>query len=195
MTTMHSLTCPPLGSHCRTDATVVARIRELAQVLPDAQIAEQFNREGLRTQTGKVWTYKRVTMIRKQHQISTACPVDPTGCTVRGDSLVPVRQAARQLGVSPSLIHVWIQHGVLVSDQRTAQSYRWVRLTTEDIARLDGQHDWSQFPMVQEIMRQEGWDREAVWDRVRAGGFVAYRHARGQRWEWRLRATESNGER
>ncbi len=193
-TTTHTVTCPPLGWHCRTDATVVARIQELAQILPDAQIAERLNSEGLQTRTGKVWTYKRVTMIRKQHQIPTACPVDPTGCAARGDSLVPVRQAARQLGVSPSLIHVWIQHGVLASDQRTVQSYRWVRLTAEDIARLDGHHDWSQFPTVQEIMRQEGSDREAVWDRVRAGSFVAYRHATGQRWEWRLRATESNGE-
>ncbi|HSH78792.1 MAG TPA: hypothetical protein VLA19_09715, partial [Herpetosiphonaceae bacterium] len=191
-TTTHTVMCPPPGWYCRTDAIVVARIQALAEVLPDAQIAEQLNREGLRTQTGKAWTYKRVVMIRKQHQIATSCPVDPTGCTQRGDGLVPVRQAARQLGVSASLIHVWIQHGVLASDQRTVQSYRWVRLTEDDVARLDGTHDWSHFPTVHEIMRQQDWGREAVWDQVRAGHYVAYRHPTGQRWEWRLRATNED---
>jgi len=46
--------------------------------------------------------------------------------------------AAERLSVSTSLIHVWIQHGVLASEQRTTQSDRWVRLTEADILRLDG---------------------------------------------------------
>jgi DNA-binding transcriptional MerR regulator len=171
---------------------VLARLRDLAQTLPDYKIAEQLTAEGLRTQTGKLWTYQRVAMIRKQHQIPTACPVDPGAGMVRGDGLLPVGLAAERLRVSSSLIHVWIQQGVLVSEQRTAQSYRWVRLTQEDLARLDGQHDWSQFPSVREVMRCRGLSREAAWALVRGGAYVAYRHAIGQRWEWRLQATETD---
>ncbi len=186
-TTTHMVTCPPLGWHCTTDATLVERIRQLAQQYPDHQIADHLNAAGLRTQTGKVWTYQRVKSIRKQHRIATACPIDPGATAGRGDGLVPLRQVATQLGVSPSLIHVWVQQGVLTSEQRTVQSYRWVRLTDADRRRLDGQQDWSQFPTVRQVMRQRGWSREEVWEAVRAGSYVAYRHAIGRRWEWRLR--------
>jgi DNA invertase Pin-like site-specific DNA recombinase len=189
VTTNHTVTCPPPGWHCVTTAALLARISTLAQTLPDDQIADQLNADGLCTQTGKPWTYQRVRVIRNQHAIPTACPIDPEARAVRGDGMMPVRLAAELLGVSPSLIHVWIGQGVLQSVQRTVQSYRWVRLSEADCARLDGKHDWSQFPPVRELMRRERWSRAEVWDRVRAGQYVAYRHATKHRWEWRLRAT------
>ena len=189
LTTTETVTCRPTGWHCTTAAAVVARLRELAQRLPDHQVAEQLNADGVRTHTGKPWTYARVASMRKQHRIPTACPVDPGAGLRRGDGLLPVSLAAERLGVSPSLIHVWIQQGALASEQRTVQSYRWVRLTPADLARLDGQHDWSRFPTVRRVMRERGWSRDQVWDAVRAGVYRAYRHPAGQHWEWRLQAT------
>ncbi len=189
--TSQTVTCRPTGWHCTTDAAVVARLRELARRLPDHQIAERLNAEGLRTQTGKPWTYARVASIRKQHRIPTACPIDPEGTTSRGDGLLPVRLAAERLGVSTSLIHVWIQHGVLVSEQRTTQSHRWVRLTEADAARLRGQRNWSRFPTVRQLMRERNWSCQQVWEAVRAGSYVAYRQRAGQHWEWRLRASRT----
>jgi len=146
VTTSHSVVCPPQGWHCVTNATLVARIGELAQRMPDHQIAEVLNAEGIRTQTGKMWTYQRVQSIRKQHQIATACPLDPTGGGQRGDGRIGVAEAARQLGVSPSLVHVWIEQGVLECEQRTALSYRWVHLREHDRARLNGQQTGVAFP-------------------------------------------------
>ena len=191
VTTAHTVSCPPQGWHCVTAAAVLARIGALAQTLPDDQIAHQLNAEGVRTQTGKPWTYERVWAMRNQHQIPTACPIDAGACAMRGDGRVPVTLAAERLGVSTSLIHVWIAQGVLRSAQRTAQSPCWVRLTDAELTRLDGRHDWSAFPTVGAIMRQHGCDRAAVWERVRAGHYVAYRHATGQRTEWRLQATDA----
>jgi hypothetical protein len=72
LTTNQTVTCRPTGWHCLTSSTVVDRLRELAQSLPDHQIAEQLNAEGIRTQTGKLWTYARVASIRKQHRIPTS---------------------------------------------------------------------------------------------------------------------------
>jgi hypothetical protein len=184
--TSHTVSCPPLGWHCVTDADLVERLRMLAQHYPDHQIAAQLNAEGIRTQTGKAWTYQRVYSIRKQHAIPTACPLDPEARAARGDGLLPVMLAAERLSVSPKLIHVWIQQGVLRSEQRTRMSYRWVELTEADMARLDGKHDWSQFPTVRQVIRQRGCTRDAVWAMVRAGQYVAYRQAAGQCWEWRL---------
>jgi DNA invertase Pin-like site-specific DNA recombinase len=186
VTTSHTIACPPQGWHCVTDATLVARIGELAQHMPDHQIAVVLNAEGIRTQTGKEWTYRRVQSIRKQHQIATACPVDPTGGGVRGDGRMGIAEAARQLEVSRSLIHVWIEQGVLSCEQRTALSYRWIHLSEDDRARLDGKQDWSCFPSVREVMQAYGYSREEIWSKVRAGEYVAYRHAAGLRWEWRL---------
>jgi DNA invertase Pin-like site-specific DNA recombinase len=188
LTTAHTVTCPPTGWHCTTAPALVERLRELARELPDHEVAARLNAEGLRTQTGKVWTYERVRSMRKQHQIATACPVDPTGVAARGDGLLPVRLAAEQLGVSPGLIHVWIGQGVIQGEQRICQSYRWVRLDEADRARLDGARDWSQFPRVRQVMLEQGLSRAEVWDAVRAGAYRAYRHSLGARWEWRLQA-------
>ena len=187
LTTTQTVTCRPTGWHCTTSSTVVDRLRELAQSLPDHQIAERLNLEGIRTQTGKRWTYARVASIRKQHQIPTNCPIDTGARMPRGDGLLPVSLAAERLGVSTSLIHVWIQHGVLTSDQRTTLSKRWVRLTDADIIRLDGRHDWSRFSTINEVMWKQHWSREQVWESVRDGTYMAYRQRSGEHWEWRLR--------
>ena len=96
------------------------------------------------------------------------------------DGLLPVRLAPERLGVSLSLIHIWIQHGVLTSDQRTSVSKRWVRLTEADVIRLDGQHDWHRFPTINRAMSKEQWTRDLVWDAVRDGTYVAYRHRAGR---------------
>lgn len=193
LVTTQTVTCPPVGWHCTTDAAVVERLRALAQQLPDHQIADQLTAEGLCTKTGKAWTYGRVASIRKQHHIATACPVDPGAGAgmARADGRVSVAVAAQRLGVSSSLVHVWLQQGALTSEQseqRTRQSYRWVRLTAADLARLDGRHDWCRFPTVRQVMRERGWSRAETWTQVRAGAYLAYRHAAGQHWEWRLQA-------
>jgi hypothetical protein len=187
LTTTQTVTCRPTGWHCTTSSAVVDRLRELAQRLPDHLIAEQLNADGIQTHTGKPWTYARVESIRKQHQIPTSCPIDSGGKTSRGDGLLPVRLAAERLGVSTSLIHVWIQHGVLTSDQRTALSKRWVRLTEADMIRLDGRHDWHRLSTIDQVMRKERWSREQVWQAVRNSTDVAYRQRSGQLWQWRLR--------
>lgn len=191
LTTDHAVTRPPVGWHCTTDAATVARLRDLAQCLPDHRIADQLNAEGVRTQTGKRWTHQRVTSIRKQHHIPTACPVDTDVRAVRGDGLMPIALAAERLGVSRSLVHVWVELGALSGEQRVAASKRWVRLTPADLARLDGVHDWRCFPTVRQVMREQGWSRAEVWARVRAGEYVAYRQPTRQRWEWRLQAQQA----
>ncbi|HEU5423355.1 MAG TPA: recombinase family protein, partial [Nitrolancea sp.] len=185
-TTAHTIIRPPRGWHCTTDAAVVARLRALAQHRPDHQIADLLNAEGLTTQTGKPWTHQRVASIRKQHAILTACPVGTAIHAVRGDGFMPVALAAERLGVSRSLVHVWVGLGALVGEQRVAASKRWVRLTAADAARLDGKHDWGHLPTLRQVMRERGWDRTETWARVRAGEYVAHRHPTRQRWEWRL---------
>jgi len=186
-TTRHEVRCPPLGQHVRTDAATIRRLGELARHHPDHWIAARLNAEGLVTRTGKPWTYARVHSMRKEHGIATACPLHTRGAVERADGLVPVKAAARRLGVSPSLLHVWIRHGALAHDQRLSASRVWVRLTSDDPARLDGSSPVARtLPRFAEVQRAERLSTQALWEQVRRGEYQAFRTRHGQSWEWRL---------
>lgn len=194
VTTKHEVRCPPPGWHGRTEAAVVARLRELARTLPDHRIAERLDAEGLHTRTGKAWTYARVLSMRKQHGIATACPLHTRGVAERADGLVSVAAAAQRLGVSPSLVHVWVQQGVLVHDQRRSASKVWLRLDEGDLTRLDGSSPLApHLPAFGEVMQAEHLSRDETWERVRSGEYRAFRARHGRCWEWRLqRVTTPN---
>lgn len=192
--TQHQVQCPPIGWHMRTEAGLVERLRRLAQQCPDHRIAEQLNAEGILTQTGKRWTNARVYSMRKQYRIATACPINTKQTTARADRRMPAKTAARLLDVSPSLIQLWVQQGVLACDQRCPASKLWVQLTAKDITRLNGSTRERNLFTRSAVMKQHDIASKAVWDLVRQGYYVAYRIAQGQRWEWRFKCVaESNG--
>jgi excisionase family DNA binding protein len=94
-----------------TSREVVAVVRDLAQTLPDAQIARILNRLGYRTGAGNTWTQARVTSLRTSHQI-------PIFEVPQGEpALLTIAQAARALGVSSSTVQRWILAGVLPGTQ------------------------------------------------------------------------------
>src|SRR3954467_14282911 len=194
-TTRHEVRCPPLGWHCRTEPELIRHLAELARHDPDHRIAARLNAEGLRTRTGKPWTYARVFSMRKQHGIATACPLSTRDAIPRADGLIPAKAAAQRLGVSPSLIHVWVGHGVLDHDQHRPSSKVWVRLSEDDLARLDGSSALGpDLPSLGQVMHREGFSRDALWDRVRQGEYRAFRVAHGQGWEWRLQRQITPGQ-
>jgi len=184
--TTHRVVLPPIGWHCGTEQEVVDRIRHLARRMPDHHIAAQLNAEGLRTKTAKAWTYQRVFSLRKTYQIPTTCPLTPKHVQTRGDGMVSAKTAAQMLKISPALVQYWVTNGVLVCDQRVAASKLWVRVTEEDIQRLDGSCAGSRLPTIREVMQSDRVTRAEVWARVRTGKYMAYRIARGRTWEWRL---------
>ena len=186
-TTRHEVHCPPLGWHCRTEPELIRHLAGLARHYPDPQVAARLNAEGLRTRTGKPWTYARVFSMRKQHGIATACPLSTRDAAPRADGLIPAKTAAQRLGVSPSLIHVWVGHGVLDHDQHRSSSKVWVRLSEDDLARLNGSSALGpDLPRLEQVMRSEEISRDAVWNRVRHGEYQAFRVAHGQCWAWHL---------
>jgi DNA invertase Pin-like site-specific DNA recombinase len=191
VTSRHQARMPPVGWNARTDDTIVDRVRDLARAAPDHEVARRLNELGLRTRTGKEWTYGRVFSVRKQYAIPTACPIRTGRPAPRADGRVSAKTAAERLGISRSLVQVWTRHGVLECDQRCACSKLWVRLTETDITRLDGSADVAGLPTLTEVMDTAGLTRDEVWGRVRQGDYVAYRTPRGrEQWEWRLRRTD-----
>ena len=183
---------PPLGHHLRTAPDVLILIRDLARVHPDHAIAAQLHARGLRTRQDKPWTYARVASMRRQHGITTACPIDTRAPAGRADGLVSLRAAAERLGLAQATIRIWAHHGVVSCDQRCAGSKLWVRLTDADIARLDGSETPSGLRGIAEVMEQDQITRAEVWDRVRAGRYTAYRVRHGlEGWQWGLRPATS----
>ena len=186
--TEHVVNCPPAGVHQRTEASILDRLTALASTQPDHQVAERLNAEGLRTRTGKKWTYARVNSIRKQHAIPTGCPLVPRPAAKRADGLVSSKVAAECLQVSPSLVNLWVKHGVLRHDQRVAASKVWVHLSEADFARLTGASpEAANLPTLKSVREQNGLSLNELWHQIAVGHYLPYRVRRGQTWEWRLK--------
>jgi hypothetical protein len=179
---------PSSGETGATPAPAVKRIRELAQRYPDDRVAAILNVEGFQTRRALPWTFGRVGHVRRRHGIPTACPIVPTGAGPRGDGLVSVGTVAAQVGVARSVVGRWCQCGFLVAEQKAARDPRWIRLTAEDLARLDGtlaaqgHGRWR----LREAQRALGLGEEGLYRRVRESKLIAYRARVGEHWEWRV---------
>lgn len=169
-----------------TPQLVLERIRGLAQHHSDDQVAAILNAEGLRTKMGLSWTYLRVGQIRLRHGIPTACPIVPKGAGPRGDGLVPPATVMEQVGVSRSVVGSWCRCGFLHAEQKAALDPRWIRLTDEDQARLDGTRAAQGYGRwrLREAQRVFGLNEEELYQRMRDGDLIAYRAHIGDHWEW-----------
>jgi hypothetical protein len=179
---------PATSDHLRTPAPVLERLRALAPQLPDERIAEALRGEGFTTRMGLPWTAARVQHIRNNHQIPTGCPTLPPAGHARGDGLVPVRMAAAILGVAPTAIGHWRKWGFLHGEQCGAGSPVWVRLTGEDIARLDGTLAAQGYGRwrLRDGQRMLGLTNEQLWEKARRQELIAYRARVADHWEWRI---------
>ena len=179
---------PSSGERARTAATMLERIQTLAQQMADERIAEQLAVEGRTTRQGLPWTASRVHRLRLRYEIATTCPLMPRHGQTRGDGLVPLVTAAARLGVVPSALIHWGHRGLLHLEQSRPGSPLWVRLTEQELARLDGTlarqgaGQWT----PREAARVWGLSRPALWEQVRQGAIIGYRRQVGRRWQWRL---------
>jgi DNA invertase Pin-like site-specific DNA recombinase len=189
---------PSSGEFAATPEPVLERIRTLARRHPDDRVAAILNDEGLRTRTGLPWTDRRVEGVRLRRGIATACPIVPTGAGPRGDGLVPARAVMDQVGISRSMVGQWCQCGFLCAEQKAPSDPRWIRLTEEDRARLDGTRAAQGYGRwrLREAQRVLGVGEEELYERLRAGELIAYRARIGDHWEWRVdpAALSSHGE-
>ena len=122
---------PNIADRLRYPAAVVDRVRGLARSLPDADIADQFNREARASATGKPYTAKMIQWIRRCHYIPPAALKRPNELTVR--------QAAERFGVTDSVIYYWIERSLLPARRLNGGMPYWITLNASDEQRL---RDW-----------------------------------------------------
>jgi len=93
----------------RYPSEFVARIRQLAADHDDCEIAGRFDREGLKSATGKRFTAEMISWVRFKHRI--AGPARPAGA-------LSVANIAQRYGINPSVVYYWIEIGVIAAQRR-----------------------------------------------------------------------------
>jgi len=194
--TSTTLEIPSPRPGCRTPTAVLERIRELAQHLPDDQVAAMLNEEGVRSATGKTWHHVLVRQVRKRHNIPSACPYITPESGPRGDGLITAAEAAERLDVTLSMVADWFRRGLLAGHQRRPGTPLWIRLTDEDVGRLDGSA--SRQPDMVPLRRAAnalGMTAEEMQAEIRAGRLLTYRLRVGKQWRWFVRVPAEQGTR
>jgi hypothetical protein len=120
-----------IADRVRYPATLVDRVRDLAHSLLDVQIADQFNREGQTSATGKPYTAKMIQWIRKCHRIQSAVLKKPEELTVQ--------QLATHFGVSDNVVYYWIEHSLISARRLNAGMPYWITLNETDEQKV---RDW-----------------------------------------------------
>lgn len=176
---------PPPG--VATPPRALRRIRALAPLQPDDQIAEMLNAEGLRTGKGLNWTTRRVAKVRQRQDIPTGCPCHSRAPGPRGDGLLSATEAAQRLGVDASTVTIWFRQGILQGQQRKTGSAVWVQLREEDLRRLDGSTTpCPDLLTVRQAAKQLGIAPAEVWAHIRAGQLIPYRLRTNKHWRWHV---------
>jgi DNA invertase Pin-like site-specific DNA recombinase len=119
---------PNMADRVRYPAEVVDRVREMATVLHDADIAAHFRQEGRISATGKPYSTTIIRWIRFRHQIPPA--------TLRGPGEMTVEQVAKHFGISPGVVYYWIERGHLQARKINAGAPYWITLNEADEQKL-----------------------------------------------------------
>jgi hypothetical protein len=120
-----------VGKHGRATAPdIIVVIRELSKVCRDLTIAATLNRLGYRTGTGKTWRAHSVACVRYQYRL----PNFP-----KGQDWLTLKQAARQLGVSATVIKRLIGQGILPASQVVPAAPWIIQRTDLDLATVQGE--------------------------------------------------------
>ena len=122
---------PNIADRMRYPAALVDRVRDLAQSLSDARIADQLNQEGLVSALGKPFTVSMIKWIRYRYKIPAAKLKDPDELTVQ--------QVAEHFGVNPNVVYYWIQHSVIQARRLNSGTMYWIKVSETDEQKLQ---DW-----------------------------------------------------
>jgi len=122
---------PNRADQTRYPAAIVDRVRDLAHSSLDAGIADQFNREGHASATGKSYTAKMIQWIRRCHRIPPAALKKPEELTVQ--------QAAEQFAVSDGVVYYWIERSLIQARRLNRGMPYWITLNAAEEQKL---RDW-----------------------------------------------------
>ena len=140
------------------------------------------------TSTGLPWTTLRVQQRRAYHQIPSGRSFGARSALAHQQGLLSAAEAAAKLGVTRTSLRAWGEWGFLQIEQQAGGEPLWVRLSDEDLARLDGTRARQGYGRwtVREARRVLEVSTEELWAQARTGRLVAYRANEHGHSAWRL---------
>ena len=112
-------------------APLVDRVRNLAQSLPDAQIVDRLNQEGLVSALGKPFTLSMIRWIRHRYKIPAA--------KLMSSEELTVQQVAERFRVSIYVVYSWIEQGLLPARRLNPGMPYWITVREAEEQKL---RDW-----------------------------------------------------
>jgi hypothetical protein len=160
-----------------TPAQTVALVRRLAAHYDDETIAGVLARQHQRTATGLRFNKRRVTELRKGHDIPAFTPQPDADAE---DELVSVCHAARELDVSPHTVYRWLRDGFIAGEQPAPNAPWRIRLNAALRAKVaeDAPEGWLG---LDDAARALAVVRQTVLHRVQRGELAAVHVRRGKR--------------
>ena len=141
------------------------RISELARDLPDGQIAEVLNAQGLETVKGHPWSARRVMDFRLSNGIPSGFTVNPQ-LRLTDNGYVTTAEAAARLEINQATVQKWCKLGLLPGKHAGDQKALWIAWTEEVALRLGGQASFApRMISVKSLCKLQGktWEQVIRW--------------------------------
>ncbi|MCK5803875.1 MAG: recombinase family protein [Lentisphaeria bacterium] len=110
----------PAPERLRYKDDLVAKVRELACDLADADIASTLNGDGLVSAKGRPFSASMVQWIRHKHKIPVA--------ELRQPEELTVKETAEKFRVSAGVVYYWAQRGIVASRKTNNGSRCWITI-------------------------------------------------------------------
>jgi hypothetical protein len=120
---------PHIAERLRYPPQIIDQIRQLATSLPDQQIAERLNEEGIHSATKKRFTVSMIKWVRYKHHIRTP--------ELKHADELTVPEVARMFGVNPGVVYYWIKQDLLEARRINRGSPCWIVLDAEKKKELN----------------------------------------------------------
>lgn len=123
---------PNVADKWRHSPEIVDRVREMAKIFTDEQIAEKFTEEGLKTNKGNDYTVSGLKWIRHKHSIQAP---------QRGPGEMTVKEVAAKFDVSEHVVYYWIERKKVKARKANSGSPWWITLEKQSDQEL---RKWSE---------------------------------------------------
>jgi DNA invertase Pin-like site-specific DNA recombinase len=140
-------------------------ITELARELPDEQIAEALNTQGLETVKGRPWSARRVMDFRLSNGIPSGFTVNPE-LRLTENGYLTTAEAAARLEINQTTVQKWYKLGLLSGKHAGGQKALWIEWTAEAEVRLGGQASFDpRMTSVKSLCKLQGkaWEQVIRW--------------------------------
>jgi hypothetical protein len=113
-------------------------------------------------------------------------PIVPHNKQPLGDGLISAQAAAQYLHTCSNTILLWARKGILYNEHKAGLNPVWVRVTPEDIARLNQPIAPEDSLSIRQASTKLQISPTHFWEQVRLGRYTVNRVHKGKQYEFRV---------